>query len=153
MLNKKGNISFGIKTIVMALVIVIIFITYMIILLQASKVNIEEKKLKTQLITNKFFTSKCLSDEFATIEDINYNQDLLQECFKNIDSDILFRIKIENKKDYIYSSTKEEFIQKKGLCGISKSNQLCTKIAYPITYIKNNDYSTETLIFEIITLN
>ncbi|MDA3855405.1 MAG: hypothetical protein PF569_04040 [Candidatus Woesearchaeota archaeon] len=153
MLNKKGNISLGIKTIVMALIIVIIFVTYMIILLQASKVNIEEKKLKTQLITNKFFTSKCLGNEFATIEDNNYNQDLLQKCFKNIDNDILFRIQIENKKDFIYSTTKEEFIQKMGLCGITKSNQLCTKMAYPVTYIEDEEYSTETLIFEIITTN
>lgn len=153
MLNKKGEISFGIKTIVMGLITMIIFITYIVILLQASTVNIEEKKIKTQLITNNFFTSKCLSDEFATIEETSYDQDILQECFKNLDKDILFRIKIDNKKDYLYSSTKEEFLQKMGTCNIPKSNQLCTKMAYPITYITNDVYTTEILIFEIITTN
>jgi hypothetical protein len=149
MFNKKAQIPV-IKTIVIILTTVVIFTTFLIVLIGSSSTPINNKKINTQLVVNKLINSKCFSEEFATIENKNFNQNQLNKCFQGIDNTVLFRIKLSGK-GYLYSGDEETFNQKKILCGTNR-NILCTKLIYPITLISDDDkHNVEDLLVEIIT--
>lgn len=149
MFQKKAQFPVP-KMIVILLVTVIIIITLIVTLLQASNLQIDEKRTKTQLIISKIFYSNCFSEKFATIEENKFNEETLNKCFNQIESNTLFRVKIKDKGNYLYvEDTKELFNNRKSLC--SNSNLLCTPFVYPITYIdKENNYYSEQIIIETI---
>lgn len=148
MFRKKSQIPV-IKSIIILLTVVIIITTFLIILLSSSEIQIDNKKINTQLTMNKILNSGCFSKEYATIEEENFNEERLNECFKGIDNSILFRLKLTN--NMIYAGEENTFNQKKLLCGTNR-NILCTKLIYPITYISNDQKtSIESLTVEIIT--
>ena len=156
MIKKKGFID-PIKFIMILVITTFIFIFFMLILYQMSDLYIDEKKIKTQSVLSKVFNGRCFSEDFATIEKNKFNKNTFNDCFNNLDSSILFRISLQNNErqrisKYLYAGSYEEmFREKKNYCNL-KSNILCTKMTYPITYIdEEQKHSTKILVFESIT--
>lgn len=150
MLRRKAQTDM-LKMIVVGIISAFIFIYFAVLLSSFSQLTIDETKINTQLVLNKLFNGKCFSDDFATFEKSNLNQDTLHECFRNTNEDILFRIKASGETDYLYSSQEDLFNSKKAYCNL-ESNILCTRMIYPITLIDSDgSYSTQRLLVEIIT--
>ncbi|MFW6285693.1 MAG: hypothetical protein ACOC16_00820 [Nanoarchaeota archaeon] len=155
---KKSNID-PIKYIIILLMTSFIFIIFILALFQMSDLYIDERKIKSQLVLSKIFNGECFGNDFATINENKFNQKNLDNCFKNIDKTILFRVSIEDSEKnklskYLYAGDHyDEFALRRNYCNLKKSNILCSKMTYPITYInKNNDYSTNILVVEIISM-
>jgi hypothetical protein len=155
MIEKKGNVD-PLKFILILLITTFIFIFFVVVLFQMSDLSIDEKKIKAQAVLSKIFNGRCFSQDFATVEEKLFNEKQLNECFKNIDETMLFRVSIENNErekisKYIYAGNNEDkFDDKRSYC--IESNMLCSKMTYPITYIdKDNQYSSKILVVEIIS--
>ncbi len=141
------------KTLIILGLSTIIFITMLLLLFQTTKVNIDDKKLKTQIVISKIFNSDCFSKDYATIEEQYFTQDNLNNnCFKNLENDLNLRLSIDMGKNYIYANEESEFTRKKNYCNAPDSNILCTRMIYPITYIDTSNKQQSThLIVEIIS--
>lgn len=148
-LNKNASID-ATYVIAITLIITIILISFITILVQKSDLTIDEKKIKTQLIINKVFHGKCFSSKFATIEKSEFIQANLNNCFENLDESIIFRIRVDQKTNSLYSGDENLFKQKGSLC--QGTNILCSVVSYPINYVTgNNEITHEKLVLEIIS--
>lgn len=149
MLNKKAGIDIlSILTIIIVLTVVLM--CFIIIFVQKSNLEINEKKINSQFVLNNFFYSNCFSKNFSTIEQKKFNQENINNCFKNFNKNILFRTKIEDKTNFIYFGEKNLFLQKASFCQ-DNSNLECFTITYPINFISNKDiYSYQKLVIEVI---
>jgi len=133
--SKKAEIPVF-TTIVILLMSSILFISTAFILLKVSHIDIEDKKLQTQIIQTKIFNSDCFSDEYGIIDEVKFNQKNLNKCFKNIEANSAFLIDI-NKASTLYVN-KDVYNQREALCAI-ESNLLCTNMNYPITFRTQNN--------------
>jgi len=146
--NKKAEIPvFQIITIL--LMSSIIFISFALILLKVTHIDIEDKKLQTQIIQTKIFNSDCFSDEYGIIDEKKFDQRNLNKCFENLEPVSAFLVNI-NKENTLYVN-KQAYQQKKELCAID-SNILCTNMKYPITFkTSNNQLELRFMQIQIIT--
>lgn len=129
--SKKAEIP-AIKTIIILLVTTLIFLTFTIILFKTSNHTIDDKKLETQIIVNKLFNSNCFSDEYGIINEDEFTSENLQECFKNLPSDLAFQVKLEGSNSKAIAINPTIFENKIKLCSL-QSNLLCTDMSYPVT--------------------
>lgn len=150
--NKRAEVPW-IKLIVILLITSTILITFIIALSQLNHVEINDKKLRTQIIINNLLDSKCFSNKFATIEKNKFTQDNLNLCLSGLEEETLVRVILGSQEFYLNeddkNTMKNNFDFKKSLCGLN-SNILCSKVKYPIIIEDNNKYETEVLTIQII---
>jgi len=150
--SNKGSAIPTIKTILIILITSTILIMVIINLNTMSKIDLNDKKIRTQIALDKIVSSKCFSKKFATISKDNYKQNVLDDCFKklnNNNNEILLRIKLEGLKSIYLNGKENKFKQKAEFCGIN-SNLLCSEIKYPIIYFENNKKLIKKLSIQVI---
>ena len=147
MLNKKAQLPIQ-KTLLILIFTTIILISFLIILIPSKNVEIDDKKIKTQIINKKLLS--CFSEEFNIIEIDKYKQENLDYCLKNLDN-VLVKINL-NEGTYTYlNNAKEDFENKAQIgCKVDKSNLLCTKNQFPTIVKFNENYEIQTL--EVVSI-
>ncbi len=153
-LNRKAQFN-SIKTILIILISSIIFLTYMIIL-STNKMDLDERKVDTQILIKEIFNQNCFGDEKGIFEYDKFSQDNLNNCFNQDVNDYLFAKLVLGNTDLspIYYGDVDEFNVKKQLCSYKSPSILCTKLIYPIILKKNNgDLMEDNLILYVISVN
>ena len=143
--NKKANFPL-LKTIFILLISTLIIITYLLALHQMKDIYIEDKKTRTQIIESQIL-SKCFSSEFAVIAHNQFNEQNLNQCFKE-DSKVLLKITVNNEVLYLGDET--EFKDKMQFCSSPNSNILCTKLKYPVIYKESETSLKESILTLLI---
>lgn len=155
--NKKAEFPL-INTIVIILISSFILISFIIVIFQSKSMYIDEKKINTQLVINKFFSDGCFDNNEFGIFDFNLlTEENLNLCLKGIDNEILLRVTIENEsgilKELYLNENKEKFSNLANYCSLN-SNLLCSEIKYP-SYFKNilsdNNNQLKILKLQIIS--
>jgi len=149
MFNKKSQFPM-IKTLIILFVATIILLTYMI-LLSGEKVNINDKKLKTQIVIDRIFNNNCFSNEFGFILKDKFTKESLENCFVG-SKELLIRLNLDSEKinpNTIYYN-KDQFIKMAPLCKF-KSSILCTELKYPILIGDKKSSETSILTIQIIS--
>ena len=156
MSNKKANLPI-MKVILILFTTSMIFISFMFFFFDAKNINIDNKKINTQIAIKKIINSNCFSDNYATIEESKFTQKKLNDCFKNFDEEIYLNLAVINihskqismYKNYLYlNENKKEFKTKSIACNSfsSKSNYFCSTIKMPITYLNANNLEFEAIL-------
>jgi len=137
MLNKKADINI-LEMLLLVLIYGGLFIFFLIYFNSLSNLSINDKQVKSQIISKKLISS-CFSNKYALINEENFNQEKLDKCFFGIDDDSIFRIRIDNQMPIYINSKKNIFEQRGGFCGATKkSSQFCAKNIYPVTLKKTS---------------
>jgi len=135
--NKKGELP-ALKTILILLVAITILISYLLILISSKNFEIDDKKIKTQLILKKIISNNCFGKDYATFQEDMFNQNNLDKCL-GTNKNIYVKVYIKGKEKLYLNNEKNEFLKRKKTCSfLKKSNLLCSDIRYPITYISSN---------------
>jgi hypothetical protein len=143
MYKKRAQVPI-IKVIAIIFTVAIFLISWILIL--NINISIDERKINSQLAIKKVIDGNCFSDNYATINQNQFNQDTFKECYgKN--NDILLKLRLENENIY---SNKDEFNRQASKCS-QTSTLLCTEMKYPIIYKSQNKYEIKELTIQIIT--
>jgi len=165
MLEKKSNIPI-IKVILILFTTSIIFISFIFFFFNTQSLNVDNKKINTQIVLKKILNPGCFSNEYATIEEVKFSEENLNICFKNFNEDIYFNVVLRNfdtknlESNYLYLNNKgvedpeKEFKDKGSLCSIYsvKSSLYCSTHKIPILYVNDkNEKLNKILEINIIS--
>ena len=148
--NKKANFM-TIKAIIILLISTAILGSLAYNLPKLTNIEIQDKRLQTQVIQTKIFNSNCFSTEYGIIEEEMFTKENLEKCFNNAPANLAFFIEI-NKKSSLYIHEKS-YQSKANFCGLNEedTNILCSNMKYPITFrTKNKDLELRFLRIQTI---
>jgi hypothetical protein len=143
MYKKKAQVPI-IKVIAIVFTVAIFLISWILIL--NINISIDESKINSQLAIKKIIDGNCFSDNYATINRNQFDQNTFKQCYGKND-DILLRLQLENEEIY---SNKDEFNKQASKCS-QTSTLLCTEMKYPIIYKNKNKHKIKELTIQIIT--
>ncbi len=156
MFDKKAEVN-PVEMIAVILVASLVVIMYVLILFQANDLQIDEKKIKAQLVVSRILNSNCFSSDFATIKESEFTQENLNECLKGNEgiwmrmylSDIEFKT---NGNALYLNNNKDDFLLKTNLCSTNTRSILCNDLKYPVVYLnEQNKPETRILSMQIIS--
>lgn len=140
-----------ILTILITIVPILSLVIWAVLLTNTNDIEIDNSKIRTQLIVNQIFSKQCFSDTYGTIEKEKINQKNLDDCLHGLDEKNLVKLYFPENQILYYDGKKDMHEDRRRFC-FSNSNFYCTQMIYPVTFTdtKNGIYSTDSLIVEII---
>ena len=153
MLNKKAQEIPVLKTIIIIFTLGILLITYFVMLYQANKIEINDKKLTQQLILHNIISKNCFSDKdlIATIEEDEFNQENFDFCMEQFKESSSLKISLGDDEIQTMYYNKEDFQERVRFKNIVTTSHY-SKHKIPITLITQiNGLESTFLNIEIIT--
>ena len=155
--RKKGAVELDLLLLLLTISLILITVILILYPVSSNMIEIDEKKLKTQMVVKKLFQSenlmnkKCFFDKFATIKKEDFTQENLDKCFENQDEKVLFKVKIVGETKYIYGGDKDALEDKISIGACSyESNVLCSWVMYPVTFVEEDEYKIRKLNLVIV---
>lgn len=147
--NKSAAIPV-LKTIVILTISVLIFLSFILILLKTTDITIGDKELQADIVTTKFFNSNCFGKDYGIIEKDLFTSENIEKCFINLPKNIGFCVSINAQGLNAHCVNKDFFEARKNYCSVS-SNIYCNEILYPIILQTDNGLEQKILKLQVIS--
>ena len=135
--------------ILIIVVSVTLLLAYALVVLETREVVLDERKIDTQLILFALHNKQCFSQDFGTFEQRLLTQENIDNCFNQLDDNIVVRFSINSEVFYVQNK-EQEFNRLRDFCSI-RSTQMCSELIYPVVFVnENNEQTIEELRIQII---
>jgi len=141
-INKKAEIPV-IKTLIILVFTGIILILLMLILFNGQKFELEEQKIKKQLVENIILQKNCFGENYGFINSSMFTEDSLKKCLGSIEKEgVAIRIFIDGTQVFY---DEKRYNREASFCAIKGASNKCFTQKYPVIYQNNNEEYQRTM--------
>lgn len=145
--DKKGVIP-AVEMLAIIIVFVVCLVWWAVIILQSQDIFLDERKVNTQIVVDRFLDGRCFSEEYGVFDRNMLVSENFDRCFVGGESKFLVRILLDGQEFFVGSE--DEFRVKANLCGY-RGNILCSELKYPVRVgVGDGNFEDDLLVLQIV---